>query len=288
MNSFELWLDQQFQEKGFRIEEASLLADHSLDYWHSTILDRDTFPVAGGFASDRMQARKIAIAEFLERKTFREISQSDDEKKKWGLDLIPTACGFAAGFDRTNTILRALFEACERWVMSKWIDDGFYIEEIPSDKINLDPVSQFFAKKFIEVKFYKKKINVFFHGKIIEVEVAQTMGFTKEGIFPGSSAQVNDGSIWQHSLLESYRHLLAIQNNTVGFDKFPGDKALFFSKNKDIAISQIKNANQEKWPIPEVIFERIESKHHEQCYVGRVILKGWRSWHEGPLERFLY
>jgi hypothetical protein len=289
MSSFEDWLNEEFKVQGFRIEEASLLSETGFDYWHSTILDKNTLPISGGFSSTRMQARKIAIAEFLERKTFREISsQSEDARKKWGFDIIPTACGFAAGFDKINTTLRALSEACERWVMSKWIDEGFLIEEIPANEIKLDPASQFFAKQFVEVKYYKKKITVFFQGKLIEIEVAQTMALTENGVFPGSSAQVNDGTIWQHSLLESYRHLLLVKNNTVGRDCFPGNKIIFFSANKDTALSQITRANKKEWPIPEIIFERVESKHHAECFVARIILKGWKSWHLGPIDRFLY
>jgi hypothetical protein len=289
MSSFEEWLNQEFKERGFRIEEATLLPEVGLDYWHSTILDKSNFPISGGFASTKTQARKIAISEFLERKAFYEASSlSEDERKRWGLNVIPTACGFAAGFDKINTVLRALSEACERWVMSKWIDDGFYIEEIPACEIVLDPISHFFAKQFVEVKYYKKSVEVFFQGKFVKIEVAQTMGLTEHGIFPGSSAQINDGSIWQHSLLESYRHLLVVKNNTVGNDKFPGNKVLFFSNNKDIALLQIAKADKKEWPMPEVILEKVESKHHAECFIARIVLKGWKSWHLGPIERFLY
>ena len=62
MSSFEDWLNQEFKERGFRIEEATLLPEIGLDYWHSTILDKSTYPISGGFASSRMQARKIAMS----------------------------------------------------------------------------------------------------------------------------------------------------------------------------------------------------------------------------------
>lgn len=289
MNSLVNWFNNEFNINGCRIEEASLFPEIGIDYWHSTVLDKRNLPIAGGFASDKMHARKISFAEYLERKAFYTISsQPENVRKSWGLNIIPTACGFAAGFDQMNTILRALSEACERWVMSKWIDEGFFIEEIPKDQIRLDPVSTFFADQFVEVKYYRKIITVFFHGKFINIEIAQTMGITKDGIFPGSSAQINDGSIWQHSLLESYRHLLIVKNNTVGNDHFPANKVIYFSKNKDVAFAQIDKASKKTWPTPEVIFKKIESIHHEECFIARVIIGGWTSWHEGPITRFLY
>lgn len=287
--TFDEWLNDEFKKQGLRLEEACLLPEVGLDYWHSTILDRNVFPISGGFASNKIQSRKIAIAEYLERKAFREIAaQTEDDRKKWGLNVIPTACGFAAGFDKTNTVMRALSEACERWVMSKWIDDEYYIEEIPANQIQLDSISQFFSKQFKEVKYYKKNITIFFQGKFVEIEVAQTMGLTENGIFPGSSAQLNDGTIWQHSLLESYRHLLAVRNNSVGNDKFPGNKVVFFASNKHLALTKISQANKKEWPLPEIIFERVESMHHHECFIARIIFKNWKSWHLGPIERFLY
>lgn len=291
MGKFEEWLTQEFQQQKIRLEEANLFPEIGLDYWHSTVVSSHNIPISGGFGFDRHYARKIALAEYLERMSVVEITNTISEHAKWGADLIPTACGFAAGFDKNNTILRALGEACERWVLSNWIDNQLFIEELSANEINLDPAAIFFSNQFSQVRYFKKKLKIFFQGMLVDVTVAQTTAFTEDGAFPGSSVQVinnDDKFLWQHSLLESYRHLLAIKNNPAGHDKFPANKVMFFSKNKEIAIEQIKSAKNKNWPLPETILERVESRFDNEAFIARIILRGWKSWHEGPIERFLY
>lgn len=273
------------------IEEAKIFGNSGSEWWHSAIIEPDRNPIAGGFAADRFQARKIAIAEFLERKKFVELTTSAESvKQDWGIDIIPTACGFAAGFDKHNTVFRSIFEATERWVMSKWIDEKFYIEETPYPQIapSLDAISLFFVNQFKSVKFFEKKILLPINNKHFQITVGQTMALTEEGIFPGSSAQYTGGNIWQHALLESFRHLLAVSNNPKRENKFPDNKIFFFSKNKDIALKQISQADKKNWPSPEIKLHKIEPQLDGKYFIARTILVGWQPWNAGPLERFLY
>lgn len=272
-----------------KIEESIFFQSPEYQFWHSVVIDRLGNPISGGFSVDKMQARKIALSEFIERKKVHEIFNfSDKSKIKWGLDLIPTACGFAAGFNLQNTIQRSINEAVERWVMSKWIDDGCYIEQIPQNKIqNLDPASEFFVSQFDEVLFFKKEVILQVNDQFQKITVGQTMGLTEFGIFPGSSAQFNNGQVWQHALLESYRHFLGVQNNP-DFSTFPGNKVLFFANNKQIALNQINKATKEIWPVPEIILHQHQSFESDSYFLARTIINGWRSWNSGPIERFLY
>lgn len=274
-----------------RIEEAPVFTDSGAEFWHSAVLGRDLAPISAGFARNRLDARKIAIAEYLERTTYRSIALSGPAiRASWGLDLIPTACGFAAGFDEKNTILRSLHESAERWVMSKWIDDGYSIEEISADQIvpELDAVSKFLISAFDSVRFFKKNILIQTQRSIVQITVGQTMAFKDDGIFPGSSSQFTGGSLWQHALLESFRHLLLVKNNPERTNVFPDNKIIFFSKNAVLAVRQIEAAKIKQWPDPTVRLHQVASYAEGQYFVARTILDGWRTWNEGPMERFLY
>lgn len=148
-------------------------------------------------------------------------------------------------------------------------------------------MSQYFVEQFDEVRFFKKDVAVPVGSGFIKVEVGQTMALLGDGIFPGSSAQYTDGSLWQHSLLESYRHLLAVRNNP-RTEKFPGNKVRYFAENAKVALKQIEAAQRADWPLPTICLHRCQSYLDGQYFVARTIIGGWRSWHEGPIERFLY
>lgn len=276
---------------GFSLEEAKIFPESQVPFWHTVVLDAQRNAVSAGFGANVSYSRKVAIAEFLERKTYLEIKKADSTtQNKWGLHLMPTACGCAVGFVSHNAVMRSLTEATERWVISKWIDDGCHIEEQALDSVEgeLDEVSKFLATQFERVSFYRKKVDVVFAGVPVQIEVAQTMGFLDGGIYPGSSAQKTGGSLWQHAMIESFRHLLFVKNNPKREHRFPDNKIHFFSRNASIALEQIRLAKNQEWPKPEVIFHRMEPFMNSQFFLARTILGGWRPWNEGPIERFLF
>ncbi|RZJ34841.1 MAG: hypothetical protein EOO18_08245 [Chryseobacterium sp.] len=279
------------EKSGYHFEEAMIFPDEAIPFWHSSIMDSKGNSISSGFGAEKFYARKIAIAEYLERRHFREIANGPETiKKKWGIPIISTACGFAGGFDRKNAILRSLGEAAERWVMSKWIDDGFYIQELHLHEIEkeLDPVSKFIVRKFDRVLFYRHTVSFNFGNLPIKVEVGQTMGLSDEGIFPGSSAQILGGSVWQHALVESFRHFLFVKNNPRRPGRFPDDKIHYFASNASVALNRIQAAENIHWPNPELILQADESFLDGSFFLSRSIFGGWKSWNEGPIERFLY
>ena len=282
---------QLLDSNGLKIEESLLFPESTIQFWHSNIIDSSGHSLGAGFGKDRLYARKIACAEFLERRKFREIAaESNHERDSWGLNQIPTACGFAAGFDRTNTIIRSVTEATERWVMSKWIDDDCKIDEISYATITneLDEASKFMASQFESVRLFKKNVSLKLGDMPVEICVAQTFGLLNDGIYPGSSAQAAVGPIWQHAFLESFRHLLFVRNNPVRPDRFPDDKIHFFSKNASVALAQIDRTKGNPWPTPVIGFHRIEHFEDFNFFLARTILNGWSSWNLGPMTRFLY
>lgn len=283
-------IDKTLKLTGCTIQEAEVFGESPVSFWHSNILDKNGNSISSGFSKNRNNARKIAIAEFLERRTCEELNANKESFYEWGFDKIPTACGFAAGFNKKNTVVRSINEAAERWVMSNWIDNQRYIEQIDQKLVSatLDPISKFFLSQFEEVLFFSKKIIISLGNSYFSVTVAQTMGIIDGGIYPGSSAQTTGGSIWQHALLESFRHLLIIKNNQEQPNTFPDNKVRYFSKNATSALNQIKNATNTNWTVPNVVLHKCNAFENGDYFLARTILDGWKSWHDGPIERFLY
>ena len=231
------------------------------------------------------------MAELLERETFQMLKQSDSKtRESWWLDTHPTACGFAAGFDRQNVLDRSLREATERWVMSLWIDEEYIIDTVPKSDVvpNLDPISKFLYDQFDEIIFYFHEAIVSIPSGITSIPIAQTMAIKQGGIFPGSSTQLTGGSYWQHALVESFRHLMGYKNNPRRADRFPDNKVIYFATNADVALRQIERAQHRSWPIAKLLEPKLLERFGGRAFVARSLIEGWRSWHEGPLERFLY
>ena len=295
-------IHQILEDQQCKIQEAAMIVgfedtgdSFNHKYWHSSVISSDGFPLSGGFSSDRYAARKIAIAEFLEFNEVRNLAR-EDSAGNWALDLFPTNCGFAVGFDEFNTRLRSIREAAERWVMSKWIDEHYYIPDINAGELfpNLSGPAKFFVSQFDEVLFFKIAVTVLLDGHFYQIEVAQTMGLKGKGIYPGSSAQGseigNENGIWEHALLESFRHLQGVKNNPVCNREgiFPDNRINFFAKNGRIALQQIAKANRQDWPLPRIKLHKWVSLYNGEVYLARTIIDGWNSWHTGPLDRFLY
>lgn len=282
---------QVLDDEKFSLQEYNLAPQIGMDYWHSTLKDQNGIPISSGFGFNKQISRKIAVSEFLERRTYGQIKASSCEiQKKWGLDLLSTGCGFAAGYNLHNTIMRSIGEGIERWVMSKWIDEQFYIEEIDINAISnkLDCPSRWFVRQFESVDFYNKEILVNIFEKYMVFNVTVCIGKVQSGVFLGSGVGLGlNNKNFQHSLLESFRHLLLCKN-TKETNKFPDNKVRFFSQNSFSAYEQIKSAKLKKWPNPEVKLINFEERTAESFCIARTIFDGWTCWKRGPIERFLY
>lgn len=277
-------------EKSLNLEEFQLTPSPDLNYWHCLIKDESGFPISGGFGRNKLESRKIAISEYLERTSYYTIAKSGPGiRDSWGLNIIPTACGFAAGFNQYNTIVRSIGEAAERWVMSKWIDDKLFIPELDEKKMLhiLDPVSKWLCDQFDSIRFFKKQVQIYFGRHILLYNIGLTICYSRDGVFPGSSFQYSDNDIWQHALLESFRHLLFTRNSRP-INHFPYNKITYFSQNAELGTMQIEAAKGMRWPKPNIKFFRSEKYHNPNYFLVRTILDGWSAWNEGPLQRFLY
>lgn len=218
-------------KNNYTLQEYNLLEQAGLEYWHTNILDANKVSFSAGFGNNKEISRKIAYSEFLERTKFRELKNSDEfTKTLWGLDKINTACGFAAGFDETNTITRSIGEALERWVLSKWIDENFAMTQaLPSQlTAKLDAASKWFSSQFDEMLFFQKDILIFVNINPMIFSICATVGFKNGGAYLGSSVKSGSNPNWQHALLESFRHVLLVKNSQET-GRFPDNKVRYFS-----------------------------------------------------------
>lgn len=274
------------------IQESTLPIPGNNNYWHTIIIGKDGIPISGGFAEGKENSRKIATSEFLERMNFRYIKTSPSLSQEWGLNILPTGCGFAVGYSLENTVIRSLEEACERWAMSKWIDDKFPMNKQNFSEVesSLTEAALYFSKQFDSVEYYNKSIPVMVDNEhVINIEVAATLGIKGEGVFAGYSARaIGERNNWEHALLESYRHLLTVKNNPVLPNIFPDNRIRFFSHNKDVALQQITSDLDKNWPSPKITFQTYKRIEDGNYFIARTIIENWKPWHQGPISRFLY
>ncbi|MGZ3791635.1 MAG: YcaO-like family protein [Bdellovibrio sp.] len=253
--------------------------------WHCTTILDGKQGFSGGFHKDRIIARKIALSEFIERTLVKQLAKQ--KQVDWHFDKVPTGCGFAVGFNRETTLFRSLCEAIERWALSKWVDENFDIPRVHA-KLN-SPSSRFFASNFDKVDYFLQKVPVKVdENKIVVISVGAVIGHINDGIFLGSRASLDIDDVWEHSLVEAYRHLLIVKNGTES-SVFPFNRIFYFAKNKNETLKQINAAKKHSFPAPTIEFQRIERiPQDNSIFIARTILSGGIPWHLGPVSRFLY
>lgn len=286
------FIKELLDTKNCVIEEANIKGSDNEIYWHCTILNNKSIPIGSGFSNDRNLSRKIAVAEYLEDTQYQSICNStEQEKENWGLNKISTGCGFAAGFEVKMTQLRSVAEAVEKWALSKWIDEGYVLKVNESASILSESAyaTKYFSDFFDKTSFFEKELIVPFENKLLTIYLGVAVSELNNGIFIGSSAGYQKKHIWQHSLLECFRNYqVSSQPIKVSEFYFPENKIRFFAQNRNIAIEQIQKANKLDWPMPKIILHRVQGFESDQYFLARTIIDGWKSWDEGPIERFLY
>lgn len=267
----------------FSYLQESYLGSEPLDgFWQVTALEKNGEPLGSGFAKNLSAARKIAVAEFIERQFVLDLRNSS-EAEKWRLDHHPTACGFAVGFDPLNTQIRSIAEALERWALSKWMDDGCYLEKERREVCSHEGVKV--LGEFDDCFVFKKEffVNI---GKICTSFHLCVLAATRgNGSFMGSAVRTNFSDALTHSLMEAYRHYI-ISKQDRNFNIFPYNRILYFARNIGVAMGKIHSKKNNEWPHPILDFQR--SYRNELFCVSRTIFKDWMPWERGPIDRMLY
>lgn len=254
--------------------------------WDAVAYSINMYPISGGTHINQNTAIQICIAELLERTYFIKLTSSS-EKNDYLIDEYPTTCGFAFGFNSEKTKSRSICEALERWTWTKWIDN--HCEMKNAGKImSLDKLSEHIVSFFSSYECYEKNFKL--NG--IDLKVSIFLGLTDEGIFAGSRACHISEDPWSHAIIEAYRNFRnsTLQNTTNRSfsSSFIRNRVMYFAKNKESAIVQIKNAIKKEWPQPSIRIVKQVNFLDKGQFLWRTILNDYKSWHLGDEKRFVY
>jgi len=201
---------------------------------------------------------------------------------------IYSTCGFAAGFDQESTKFRSLCEGVERWAWSKWIDDKYIISSCPAPRLH--GLGEYFHGFFESTLFFQKKISMKNSPLQQDLIFNVVLGFTKDGVFPGSRVTTVSDDLWTHALLEAWRNynnFQFLQNQTSDNLNWLDKRVLYFGKNKNEAMSQIESAYRYDWQNPEIkFFNGVE--FFKKNFLWRTVIQNYIPWPEGPKSRFVY
>jgi hypothetical protein len=264
------------------LQESVLDVGDLESYWQVTALNKEGQSVGSGFSKDLNSARKIAIAEFIERNFVLALKKSS-ERADWDLEDFPTSCGFAAGFDPVNTKIRSIGEALERWALSQWLDKGCYLEQDLSSSWAKE--SARLLEDFDQVYVFKKEFLYSLDNKVLPYHLSVLLAVKGLGAFIGSGVRSDYKEAKAHALLEAHRHLL-ISKQDRNFDIFPYNRIKYFANNSLVAVDLIQAKRTQPWTQPAIKFQR--SFQNELFCVTRTIFEDWIPWERGAIDRMLY
>lgn len=256
--------------------------------WNAYIYDHRGVVEAGGTGKTKEIAIRIAYAELIERTTFLKIFKDQSLRDDFLIDRVPTTCGFAAGFSKSETKARSICEAIERWCWSQWIDKSKKIEKY--NPLALDPLTDFFVKQFSSHDFYIKKIKT--DGipdlAVDDLYFCAFLGFKNDGVFLGSRVSNSFSDLFLHASIEAFRAEIIFNN-------------LDYTKRKsDFYIDRIKYWGTHKRNIPnfdkfnDVDFDTpalslsCEAVSSDEYFVYRALCENYIPWHIGDEKRFIY
>jgi hypothetical protein len=259
--------------------------------WHFNAMGLNSLCLGSGLAPDRDTARRIALAETLERAVFRKLRDSNQAHEFW-LDKNPTTCGFAAGFEFEKARIRSICEAVERWARALWIDNGFALMEVPSPRVFLSPLGKHLIEPFQDCLYLMGEFSVQdpIKRSMINLKLAVVVGMTKDGVFPGSRVCSDQEDPWEHACLEAWRHHLVFKNNSL--PDLPENSFLhrisYFGTKRELAVSQIERASRYDWPKPNIDLHRSHEELGGKLFVWRSLCDGYLGWESGGIDRFVY
>ncbi|MCM2281070.1 MAG: hypothetical protein NDI61_04405 [Bdellovibrionaceae bacterium] len=186
---------------------------------------------------------------------------------------------------------RAIAEALERWAWSKWIDEGFSLNEQKNVQFSSIPVTDFIVRKFDEVLCFSKNLSIYVsHAEKYPVSLPITLGKSGDGVFAGSRVAPLGQDLWTHALVESWRHMEY-------FIKSPSDARFsgvasrihHFCRHGNEALALVnREPTKTNWPEPQMALLDGIPVANGKAHIWRALLKNFRAWHEGGAERFVY
>lgn len=269
------------------IQESPIFYQSRLVGFHSTLVDEEGQALGSGTHAVRETSHKIAVFEAFERKIFNSMFRRAEPSLF--LNEYPSSCGFAVGDEPEDAEQRAKSEAVERWIRSKWIDDQYRLTPhkiLPSE---LSPIAKSLLQSFDDYSgFYQtcalegdpKGTNLF-HNAIF-------VGFTKTGAFVGSRTSNDSHRIWDHAIIEAWRHLHIYRTQPRDSEKFEIQIIHFFGENKLVALEQLEKANRPGLPNPRLKLLSSVPTGVNGVYCARALCDDFKGWHHKEVDRFVY
>ncbi len=274
-----------------RIKEQPILKEGRVLGWHSYCFSDSNYPISGGTHPRREIARRIAIAEALERVVVEKLSRDQSLKDRFLLDEFPSSSGFAAGFDDVTTKNRAICEGVERWAWSQWVDyEKGLIEENPLS-VSMDPLSQYFMSQFDDTKFFSKDLTVSVSGRPFRFKFYVVIGLKGDGVFPGS--RVTSGKLmgWDHGILEAWRNLnnfeVSQKNSNEEAKNWLSERVKYYGRNGKKALERISQIQNQSWPEGQIRLLSAVPLELQNVHVWRCLLRDFLPWQTGDETRFV-
>lgn len=247
---------------------------------------KDGVAIGGGTSHDQNLARRIAIAETLERGLYLRMREDISERSKFKLDSIDSTLGFACGFEQAATACRSYFEALEKWALSKVIDDGLEISRVIPN--NLSRLSRQLMSGFNEHYFFHKNLLLItpFSSKPIDLVFTIFVGCTEDGAFPGSRVTFACSDQFTHSIIEASRNF-----NNFKLDSANGgilsERLKYFGTHKTEALGQIKLGPDVPWPPVKIKIHREYETKIDGVYLFRTLIEDFIPVSHGDARRFI-
>lgn len=256
--------------------------------WSALVFGSGGHSIGGGTAGHRDLAIRIAIAESLEWLE-REVGFSVEERKTLKCDDFPTRCGFAAGFEREPTRIRACAEAVERWLWSKWIDSGFFIGE--TGRPGLSRLGGHYATQFEQILFFEKLIKHDMPDIPNPLRFGAVLALRDGGAFPGSRVCTMNEDPWEHAIVEAWRHCKIFENLRFRTEIYPilAARLGYFGVNRSAAVAAVRGGRSKAWPA-HGLDVAVELRHPgvDGYALFRAISKDYIPWHIGDYKRFVF
>lgn len=264
-------------------QESPLILDGKEVAYQNSVISTDNVALGTGFSLDRALARQIALSEAIERQLVANLYNSS-ESGRYLLDEYPSTCGFAVGLNAKSASDRAIAEAVERWLRSKWIDEHYALDEFKLQIEFLSAVEKWFISKFQQVRCFSHHCEMELDTRI-SISSVIVVGLTDQGAFVGSKSMVNSKTPLLPALVEAWRHL---EISKTDLNSNEARVIKHYAINKESALNQIKRATRIGMPSPDLRLREEVRVPIEDFFAFRALCKDFVGWHGVNLDRFVY
>lgn len=260
--------------------------------WHSQVHLKDGMPLSGGTHSDRLQARRIAMAEAIERGVFFKLAGDPEQRQRFLIDEVPTSSGFAAGFNNTLCRRRAICEGVERWAWSQWIDCKKAQNEVFPESERLSRLAQQLLEPFERIQYYSRPLLAQINEEVYKLNFNVVLAFRDKGVFLGSRVTSKNEDQWEHCAVEAYRNLKNFEHMKSGELSIDAmdwltRRIYCFGLNAEVGMKAISQATGDNWPTAKIRLLK-NTDVEKGVFVWRCLCHNFIPWNEGGDDRFIY